>query len=607
MKSFIFVCDSNSSSTSNISGSKRGGRWFFGENEIINKDDKTLNIPLDNYNYKKFSFDDIITNKIDDLTKIASELTHLFFSEMGNRLIISTPYSFGANCPHLLEGSFNNNKLVGPGMLLLILKNIILYSKKINEGDKYNIFCTWNSVTNKGDFIDFFDNVDICTSEMIQMSPINDSFGYCKGLLVSSINLLASIINEKRNSHIWRDTCHYIFTIRLCNKHECKLDTDINPSSITLVSLGEGIKTKLSGQALPWDVLDLLIRGLHNFGPGKNMYNLASYLNSFFIYPDLITLIYRFPYDIDPSVQRHANEIKYILSLMLFHEKFVEFFKSDDHSLTKNTNSMNISEFVKKDYIHTFQNELQKENYYNDSDDLIDFSGEPDLMFSHEISDAPTPPPNPIKKTNVHASDNVLSTFSANRTNYSTIDELSLNPNDTDYNYNIVSNEKGNLDSKKINDLMNEIYALKQEMKSLESVLIDKNELIVRLEKLLEGRDNIIKHNQETIKTLMEQVSEINIVDSEKKLKTIKHVSNNSTKAKHRITQIESVRPSTADCNIQGEIKRSENLFRAELDDRIVESGTEELKKENTGRQHRPKTTNFSGVAKMAFEKFINN
>ncbi|KAH8740962.1 hypothetical protein FG386_002508 [Cryptosporidium ryanae] len=611
MKSFLLVCSDDSPNNDNVTGLKRGDRWFFGENEIINASDRILNIPLDNYNYKKFSFDSIITNKISDLTDVSAEITRTFFSEMGNKLIISTPYSFGTSCPYLLEGTFNNNKLVGPGILLLTLKNIFSYSQEFDEGRKYDIFCTWNGITNNGGFVDFFENVDIYTSEMIQMSPISNEFGYCKGLLVSSVNTLASIINEIRNSYIWKDTCHYIFTIRLSNKHNHygnTLNADINLSSITLVSLGEGVKTKLSGQVSPWDVLDLLIRDFDNLESGKNVYNLATYLNDFLVYPKLITLIYRFPHYIDPYIPRHAKEIKHILGLMLFHEKFIEFFKSENRYLTKSLDSGGDHEFVKKDNIRTFRNEFKVKNNYNNSNNLINFLEGPDSLFSREESDAPTPPPNPIKKGNIDEN-NVSPVFFENYIRYSKIDEPFFNSNDIEYDtYKVESTEKGNVGSEQVDDLVNEISALKQEMSVLETALVNKNEIIVRLEKLLEGRDSIIKHNQETIKTLKEQVNESSKdAESTKQSKIVRQVPNNLMKERKIVTQIGKFKPSVVDCSIQNEIKQCDDSFFKELDGVIVESDNQELKKENTECVHKSKAAILSGVAKMAFEKFVNN
>lgn len=623
MRSFLFVCDEDFRSKKVYSNrrTKSSDRWFFGDDEIINKRDKCLNIPLDPHNYRKVTFDDIITYGVDDLTFLASEFVKDYFSNK-NELIISTSYTFGNNCPLLLEGLFDcNNNLIGPGLFLLISKNILTKIQESNIHNNCTLHCTWNGISNNGNFVDMFENLNTNNDsiDMIPMSPINETFGFCRSLRIRSINSLASTINEKRKAQNWRDISHYVFTIRLFDNFDDKnIVNDNCLGSITLISLGEGIKTKLSGQNSPWDVLDIAIKNSDQNDLNLSMNNFSNYISDFFFYPQQISVVYRLPFFISSLVPNHSKEIKFILNLMLFHQTLLDFFsqKNLENSYKKNSFFDSIENNLIGNKNLSMGNTFNSQDYGYDISNPIDSPDESSIFFQ-ELNDAPVPPPDPINKIDNPLDSVILPNFSSKLTHLESEDELCHTPieNENCLEYNRVNQHSASeLDILKMNNLKEEISALRQEMNILENTLIDKNEIIIRLEKLIDARDNIIRQNQEVIKSLKQDLLNESLKTEElkNKLKTPLKSTLNTDSLQERQKSASAFpknRPSTANSVLLR--KEKESNVSVESRGTKKEKIDFEKKLETSTRtsieQVALDKTSFSGVARMALEKFIGN
>lgn len=592
MKSLLFVCEDCSSINSNYSQRvKPNDRWFFGETEIVDKQNNALNIPLDNHNYRKFELDKIITYDINELSSIANDLSNQCLLNKSNSMVISTSYSFGNNCSLLLEGSFNeSNSLVGPGLFLLISRSILSAIQDQDEAMRLSLHCSWNGVLNSGEFTDMFEDInrENDSFDMEHLSPISEEFGFTSILKVESVNSLAAIINNKRKSSDWREVCHYIFTLRIFrdfNQVESVKNSQIG--SISLVSLGEGIKTRLSGQISPWNVLEMGMKEFDNpIDSSFCMLQFSRYISDYFKSPDLITIIYRFPFYINPMKPSHGKEIKFILSMMLFHQAFVNFILKNDHIVG--------SKSILSDYSNTdiSQNSIYLQDFGYDSPIQITSYDKSSFFFNNELNDAPIPPPNPVSKNELNLG------FQKQLPKLDTSSmrgEFSPEILDMQENKYIIGN-----------NLKHEHDALLQEIKILEDTLIDKNEIIIRLEKLIEARDLIIKQNQETIKLLKQDLSnESNKVkELENKMKMIKGDSsfNNSIQIKQKTPlDPQRVRPSTVNSKLSSKDFNSSNV-KSPIS--TTKSGEERNSLEHPKEEAHP-NFGFTGVAKMAFEKFL--
>ncbi|KAF7457856.1 hypothetical protein HWI79_1422 [Cryptosporidium felis] len=616
MKSVLFVCEDNSSINRNISQRcSLSDRWFFGETEIVDIQNKSLNIPLDNHNFRKFVLDNIFTYNTDDLNSIANLLSERCFTNNSNELVISTSYSFGSNCPLLLEGLFENNILVGPGLFLLVLRNVLSKIQDQTELNKYNLFCTWNGVLNNGEFTDMFeDSHENSSFEMINISSVSEEFGFTSALSVETVNSIATLINNKRKSCDWKGICHYIFTLRIF-QNGCRTDSegDKQVGSVTLVSLGEGIKTRLSGQINPWDVVDIAIKEYSGINESNScMSHFSRYIGDYFNYPESVMLIYRFPFYISPIKPNHAKEIKFILNMMLFHQTIINFISSEINKLNQDS---------KKSYFQDsfpFLSDYSTTKKTQDSPDLCDFGYDSpttghsyynsSLFFNNELNDAPLPPPNPIPKDKIN--NYVLSGCPNEINNPSLIDNFSSISFKNGHNYDLFSNSIHDSRTSP-NDLKTENDALKQEINMLESSLIDKNEIIIRLEKLIDSRDQIIKQNQETIRMLKQELNnnenKIRELGDKARLNKEELASTNLVQLKNKSQPgLQRPRPSTAAKVLRKSFDYSE-ATRTKRDEVRTKSKRENF--ENNAQDFVKNSENLnsslSGVAKMAFEKYL--
>ncbi|KAJ1604955.1 hypothetical protein OIY81_3620 [Cryptosporidium canis] len=604
MKSLLFVCeDSSSINSSYIQKSRPGDRWFFGETEIIDQQNSALNIPLDNHNYRKFELDKIITYDINELSSIANDLADQCFINESDSIVISSSYSFGNNCPLLLEGSFNeNNALVGPGLFLLISRSILSNINDQGENAGLSLYCSWNGILNSGEFTDMFEDLTKGNEsvDMDNLSPISEEFGLTSVLKVESVNSLASIINNKRKTIDWKEVCHYIFTFRIFRDFNQVGSTNNNQvCSISLVSLGEGIKTRLSGQTNPWNALEMGMKELDSpLDSNFCMIQLSRYVNDYLEFPDLITIIYRFPFYISPIKPSHGKEIKFILSMLLFHQTFVNFISRNRHLVG--------SKSMLSDYSHPefSQNSIFLQDFGYDSPIQIT-SYDKSSLFFNELNDAPIPPPNPISKgktdfeTQEYLYNRNISIRSEFAPDMQTLEEINLNGES-----DMMRNQSN---CPPIGSLKYEHDALIQEIKILEGTLIDKNEIIIRLEKLIEARDQIIKQNQETIKLLKHdlnsEMSKVKELESKIKMSKGDGSLNHLGQNKHKFPlEPQRIRPSTAiskltsmNSNFDSAINTPTNKIKNK-DEKIVS----EYQKEEANLN-----SSLTGVAKMAFDKFL--
>lgn len=604
MKSLLFVCEDSSSINSNYNQRlKPNDRWFFGETEIIDKPNNALNIPLDHHNYRKFELDKIIMYDFNDLSSIANDLANQCFLNNSNSIVISTSYSFGNNCPLLLEGPFNeSNSLVGPGLFLLISRSILSAIHDQDENMRFSLHCSWNGVLNSGEFTDMFEDInrENDSFDMEHLSPISEEFGFTSILKVESVNSLATIINNKRKASDWKGICHYIFTLRIFrdfNQVESVKNNQIG--SISLVSLGEGIKTRLSGQISPWNVLEMGMKEFDNPTDSSFcMQQFSRYISDYFETPELITIIYRFPFYINPIKPSHGKEIKFILSMMLFHQAFLNFISKNGHIMG--------SKSILSDYSNAdvSQNSIYLQDFGYDSPVQITSYDKSSFFFNNELNDAPLPPPTPVSKNEFDfGSQEHLS--KRNASSASMRNEFFPEAQNMQDSKEAMRNNS-NFPPQK--DLKYENDALLQEIKILEDTLIDKNEIIIRLEKLIEARDHIIKQNQETIKLLKQELSnEANKVkELENRVKAMKgdSSSNDSIQAKQktplepqrvRPPTVNSSKPTSKDFNSNSAVKSSVST---------TKSREEAISLERSKEEAHPNFA-FTGVAKMAFEKFL--
>lgn len=617
MKSLLFICEDSSSINHSFNQRlKPGDRWFFGETEIVDKQNNTLNIPLDNHNYRKFELDQIITYDVDELSSIANDLAGQCFLNNSNNLVISTSYSFGNNCPLLLEGSYNEkNTLIGPGLFLLLSRSILSTIQDQSESKRFSLHCSWNGVLNSGEFTDMFEDLheENESFDMENLSPINEDFGFTSIFKVESVNSLAAIINSKRKASNWKEICHFIFTFRIFkdfNKIESVKNNQIG--SVSLVSLGEGIKTRLSGQISPWNVLEIAIKEYND--PIKSnfcMLEFSRYISNYFEFPDLITIIYRFPFYINPMKLSHGKEIKFILSMMLFHQTLVNFISLEDEKANSTSKDSYVlgHKSILSDYSNTGTdyNSRYLQDFGYDSPIRINLHDKSSFFFNNELNDAPIPAPNPISKNK-----KISQGFQEGSFKYNIFTENEFSPEISkmeeihlEENKDIVEN-CSNLPIQK--NFKHEYDALIQEINILESTLIDKNEIIIRLEKLIEARDQIIKQNQETIKLLRQNLSNetIKVKELEHKIKMNKgdNLSSNLIQAKQKLPyELQKTRPSTANSRLAS---KNSNFFNevkttsGEMQNNDESNISEYTKKEAV------LNSALSGVAKMAFEKFLS-
>ncbi|EAK88828.1 hypothetical protein [Cryptosporidium parvum Iowa II] len=613
MKSLLFVCeDSNSINRNSSQRLKPGNRWFFGETEIIDKQNSALNIPLDNHNYRKFELDQIITYDVDELSLIANNLAEQCFLNSSNNLVISTSYSFGNNCPLLLEGFYNDdNTLVGPGLFLLLSRNILSTIQDQDESNSISLYCSWTGVLNSGDFTDLFEdlNKENDSFDMENLSPISGEFGYTSIFKVESVNSLAAEINSKRKSSNWKEICHYIFTFRIYKDfNEIESGKNNQMGSISLISLGEGIKTRISGQISPWNALEMAMKEYKD--PIKSdfcMLQFSRFISHYFEFPDLITIIYRFPFYINPMKLSHGKEIKFILSMMLFHQSFLNFI-----SIENNVDSIQKDNYIvaPKSILSSSSNiDSQNSKYLQDFgyDSPIQIgSYKSSFFFNNELNDAPIPPPNPVSKNELdlrfQEDSSKYNIFIENGfiSETSKIEEIYSEGNNGDPEGNI-----SNLPTKK--NLKCEYDTLIREIKMLENTILDKNEIIIRLEKLIDARDQIIKQNQETIMLLRQDLNTetTKVKELEHKIKMNKGDNfSNHLHNKKLPLNLQRARPSTVNNNLV-----SKNV--ACCNDTEIHIGKTQNKDENNVFQYTQDEAVLSpvltGVAKMALEKFLRN
>ncbi|OII71713.1 uncharacterized protein cubi_00520 [Cryptosporidium ubiquitum] len=559
MKSLLFVCeDSSSINHSSAQRLKPGDRWFFGETEIIDKQNNALNIPLDNHNYRKFELDQIITYDFDELSSIANDLAEQCFLNNSNNLVISTSYSFGNNCPLLLEGLYNeSNTLVGPGLFLLLSRSILTTIQDQSENKRFSLHCSWNGMLNSGEFTDMFEDLSEKNEsfDMENLSPISEEFGFTSIFKVESVNSLAAIINAKRKASDWKKICHFIFTFRIFKDfNEIESGKNEQIGSVSLVSLGEGIKTRFSGQISPWNVLEVAMKEYNN--PIRSsfcMLQLSRYISDYFEFPDLITIIYRFPFYINPMKLSHGKEIKFVLNMMLFHQTFVDFISLEDEKADYISKVGYIPEAksVLSDYSNTETNQNSKylQDFGYDSPIQINSYDKSSFFFNNELNDAPIPPPNPVSKN-----EKIDLEFQEylSKCNIFTENEFSPEKSRMEENKDLVEN-CSNLPTQK--NLKYEYDALIQEINILENTLIDKNEIIIRLEKLIEARDQIIKQNQETIRLLRQDLNNetTKLKELEQRVKMNKgdNLLNNLIQTKQKLPfGLQRTRPSTANSRL---------------------------------------------------------
>ncbi|KAH8581782.1 uncharacterized protein ELE39_001912 [Cryptosporidium sp. chipmunk genotype I] len=607
MKSLLFVCEDSYSIDRNSNQRLRpGDRWFFGETEIIDKQNSTLNIPLDNHNYRKFKLDHIITYDFDELSLIANNLAEQCFLNNSNNLVISTSYSFGNNCPLLLEGFYNDdNTLVGPGLFLLLSRGILSTIQNQNESNRFSLYCSWSGVLNSGEFTDMFEdlNKEKDSFDMENLSPISGEFGYTSIFKVESVNSLAAAINVKRKASDWKDICHYIFTFRIFKDfNEMESGKNNQIGSVSLVSLGEGIKTRLSGQISPWNVLEMAMREYKS--PAESnfcMLQFSRFISYYFEFPDLITIIYRFPFYINPMKLSHGKEIKFILSMMLFHQSLVNFISLEN----ENANCMPKDSYIlgPKSILSNCSNtETRNSKYLEDFgyDSPIQIGSYKPFFFNNELNDAPIPPPNPVSKN-----EKIDLEFEENSSKHNVFieNEFALAKSKIDEIY--LEENISNLPTQK--NLKYEHDVLIKEIKMLENTILDKNEIIIRLEKLIDARDQIIKQNQETIMLLRQDLNNetTKVKELEHKIKTNKGdgFSNHFMQNKQKLSlQSQRARPSTANGKLV-----SKNLNHC--NDMKIPINTAQSKDENNVFQCTKDQTLLSpaltGVAKMALEKFL--
>ncbi|KAK9173887.1 hypothetical protein CmeUKMEL1_16310 [Cryptosporidium meleagridis] len=612
MKSLLFVCEDSNSINRNSSRRLRpGDRWFFGETEIIDKQNSALNIPLDNHNYRKFELDQIITYDIEELSLISNNLAEQCFLNSSNNLVISTSYSFGNNCPLLLEGFYNDdNTLIGPGLFLLLSRNILSTIQDQDESNRISLYCSWTGVLNSGDFTDLFEglNKENDSFDMENLSPISGEFGYTSIFKVESVNSLAAEINSKRKSSNWKEICHYIFTFRIYKDfNEIESGKNNQIGSISLISLGEGIKTRLSGQISPWNALEMAMKEYKGFSKSDFcMLQFSRLISHYFEFPDLITIIYRLPFYINPMKLSHGKEIKFILSMMLFHQTFLNFIsiESNVDSIQKDSYFLASKSMLSESSNTDNQNSKYLQDFGYDSPIQIG-SYKSSFFLNNELNDAPIPPPNPVSKNEFDL------TFQDHSSEYNAFIENEF-VSETSKIEEIYSEENrglegniSNLQTKK--NLKCEYDTLIQEIKMLENTILDKNEIIIRLEKLIDARDQIIKQNQETIMLLKQDLDTetTKVKELEQKIKINKADSfSNYLNNKKLPLHLQRARPATANSNLV-----SKNVSCCN-DTEIHIDKTQNKGENNVFHYTQDKTVlspALTGVAKMALEKFLRN
>ncbi|OII76377.1 hypothetical protein cand_011350 [Cryptosporidium andersoni] len=549
MKSLILICEDNRDSKNIRLQQNRkyinSNRWFFGEQNILDRDEAIVNVPIDNHNYRKFYFDSIIIYQNEELQELASKLSSSALLNNSSSIILSTSYRFGDKCPILLEGLFDdNNILYGPGLMLLIVK-IFLGNISGHLNQTYYVGCTWNGITNSGKFVDLLDNLnnnrqDITDNDILfaeaSISPSNDDFGYTSCLIIRSVNSLAECLHKCRNLSDWKSICHYWFTVRLFeyNSND-EADHFSLTSSVTLMSLGEGLKSRISGQVNPWDTLETIL----NLYYGKSdiiddnlsmkklvimVKDYLDYLKSQDFRCDFVTLLYRLPYALDPNISSHSKEVRFLLPLMLHHESISNLKKQTesstliyhkgyeyDHDTTNYSNEeskyLSVYEYsaARDSSCYSAQDERSIEISEYGYDYVSPIQSPRKSPLYYEEDDAPTPPPYPIldSESQINYSEN---------NSMKIVDDI-YNKVNENYLYRLSEID---VDKETIEQLKDETHKLKQELKIFEDTLLDKNELIVRLEKLLDTRDIIIKQHIETIDKLKKE-----ILKKDKEIKTL--------------------------------------------------------------------------------------